>query len=95
MSVVVTQAAVQTNYRLLSDMELAIKLNEEARLALAHQAQEAIGNPELLLMYHQQDVQLEQELKRLEMEYEALKTKLDGDEKLKKAAIERGFKLNV
>lgn len=95
MSVVVTQAAVQTNYRLLSDMELAIKLNQEARLALAHQAQEAIGNPELLLMYHQQDVQLEQELKRLEMEYSALKTKLDGDESMKKEAVQRGFKLNV
>lgn len=95
MSVVVTQAAVQTDYRMLSDLELAIKLNQEARLALAHSAQEAIGNPELLLMYHMQDVQLEQELKRLEMEYSALKTKLEGDEKMKGEAVKRGFKLNI
>ncbi|OGI01942.1 MAG: hypothetical protein A2Y25_02950 [Candidatus Melainabacteria bacterium GWF2_37_15] len=95
MSVVVTQAAVQTDYRMLSDIELAIKLNQDARLALAHSAQEAVGNPDLLLQYHQQDVQLEQELKRLEMEYSALKEKLEGDEKMKKNAVERAFKLNI
>ncbi len=95
MSVVVTLTAVQTDYRMLSDLELAIKLNQDARLALAHQAQEAAGNPQLLLLYHQQDVQLEQEQKRLEMEYSALKTKLEGDEQMKKEAIKRSFKLQV
>ncbi len=92
-SVVVSQASLQASYRLLSDLELAIKLNEDARLALAHQAQEAGGNTQLLLMYHQQEVKLEQELKRLEMEYQAIKTRLESDQKMKKDAIERDFKI--
>lgn len=93
-SSVVPTAAVQTSFRILSDLELAIKLNWDARLALAHQAQEAVGNPELLLMYHQQDVQLEQELKRLEAEYQAVKTRLESEQKMRNDAIKRGFKIN-
>jgi len=95
MSVVVTHAAVSVDLRMLSDIELAIKLNQDARLALAHQAQEAMGDPQLLLMYHQQDVQLEQEYHKLQMEYEALKAKIEEDKKREKDAIGRGFKSTI
>lgn len=91
MSLIVTHAAVSTDLRMLSDIELAIKLNQDARLALAHQAQQAQGNPEALMALHQQDVQLEQEYHQLQMEYEAIKTKIEEDKKREKDGIKRGF----
>lgn len=76
--VTIAQTSVQQDYyKILSDLEMAIKRNQDDRLALAHQAQEAIGNPELLLALHKQDMELKKELRRLRMEYSALKAKLE------------------
>ena len=60
----------QELYKELSDTDYAMNLNTDARIALAHSAQEAIGNPDLLLQYQQQDTQLKQELARLQAEYQ-------------------------
>ncbi len=67
---------ITTDAKMIKDLDLALKLNETARTKLANKAQNAAGNPQLLLQYHQQDLQLEEEKQMLKMEQEALKTKL-------------------
>ncbi|OGI03967.1 MAG: hypothetical protein A2Y25_01045 [Candidatus Melainabacteria bacterium GWF2_37_15] len=56
----------------LSDTQLAIKLNQDAQLVLDKQEQEAAADPDKVLEYHQQSVAMEAELKRLEMQQQAL-----------------------
>ncbi len=66
-----------TKVRMLSDLELAIKQNNDARNALAKQAEEAKDNPKLRLQYHAQEVAKEAEGNRLRKEMDAIKSSLN------------------
>ena len=95
MSIPSTATAFAGTTASLSNVEFEIKTIQDQIFALTQEAQQAMGDQELLQKYHEQGTALEQQLKQLEMEYGALKTRLEGEEKMRKESVERGFKLNI
>lgn len=95
MSVVSTANSFAASSLAASDVEFQIKLIQDEIMVLAHEAKQAVGDKRMQEALHNQEQKLQQELKQLEMEYQVLKQRLEGDEKMRKEALTRGFKLNI
>ena len=95
MSLISTQVAYSQSTMALSNIQFDIKLVQNEMMMLTQQVQYAMGDEQMMQQLRVRNVQLEQELKMLEAEYEAIKIKLEGEEKMRKEAIQRGFKLNI
>lgn len=95
MSVISTFAAYSKNSMDLGNIEMKIKLVQDEVLALSQAAQQAVGNPETLKQMHDKNIQLEQELKLLELEYTSLKERIEQDKTMQKNAIKRGFSSTI
>lgn len=95
MSVVSTHASLSGNTKKLSNVEFKIKTTQDEMLAITREAQGSMGDQGKLQQLHNKNVQLEMKLKKLQLEYEALKGRVEQDQKMQKDSIKRAFSSTI
>lgn len=91
--VVSSNAAQAYSQKALKEIETDIKINKQAIKALNQEAQK-ISSSYLLIELHMQIEALEEEQRFLETQYQAIKTRIETEHKMREESIERSFKIN-
>lgn len=95
MSVVSTFSSYTTSNTSLSNIEYDMSIKSNQVLSLQQMAQQYQGNKEMVQQLHVQEVNLQNEIKKLERDYAIYKSRLESEEKMNKDAVSRTFKLNI
>ena len=95
MSLISTVYSLQANSKILSNIEYKISLVQNEQMDLTQRTNLAQGNKQMEEQLHKMSVQLERDLKKLNMEYDSYKHRVESDEKMQKEAIKRAFSSTI